>query len=93
MLRIEDLERRLNQSSRNSSKPPSSDGLRKQTKNLREKSNKSSGGQVGHKGKTLLQVEDPDQIIKHTVVKCDRCQKPLPRNASFIKRQTIDIVV
>ena len=48
---------------------------------------------MGHKGKTLLQVEDPDQIIKHTVEKCDRCQKPLPGNGSFIKRQTIDIVV
>jgi transposase len=41
MLRIEDLERRLNLNSRNSSKPPSSDGLRKQTKSLREKSDKS----------------------------------------------------
>jgi len=93
MLRIEDLERRLNQSSRNSSKPPSSDGLRKQTRSLREKSDKSLGGQVGHKGKTLLQVENPDQIIKHTVEKCHRCQKPLLGKTSFIKRQTIDIVV
>jgi transposase len=93
LLRIEELENRLKLNSNNSSKPPSSDGLKKKTLSLREKTNKSSGGQVDHKGKTLLQVSDPDKVIKHTIQTCQRCQKPLLSKASIIKRQTIDIVV
>lgn len=43
------VELRLKQNSGNSSKPPSSDGLKKaQPKNLRGKSGKKRGGQVGH---------------------------------------------
>ncbi len=50
--RILALEHRLGKSSRNSSKPPSSDGLAKaKVKSGRRK--RSSGGQPGHKGHTL----------------------------------------
>ena len=51
--RIAELERRLGLNSDNSSKPPSSDGLRKKqkrTQSLRSKSKRSSGGQKGHDG-------------------------------------------
>ena len=73
--RIEELEKRLTKNSSNSSKPPSSDGLSKppRTKSLREKSKNKSGGQPGHKGDTLKQVQAPDEIEQHKVSECPRC--------------------
>lgn len=49
LLRIEELERRAGKDSHNSSKPPSSDGLKHRLK-PRPKKSKSSGGQPGHEG-------------------------------------------
>ena len=57
------LESRLNQNSRNSSRPPSTDFFVKEKpnpKSLRKKSGKKSGGQEGHPGTTLEMVNDPD---------------------------------
>ena len=56
--RIEALERQVSLNSKTSSRPPSSDGLKKppaqkRTQSLRGKSDRKSGGQPGHKGKTL----------------------------------------
>jgi len=50
--RVQDLERQLNQNSKNNSKPPSSDGLRKPT-NLRQAGGKK-GAPKGHKGHASL---------------------------------------
>jgi transposase len=65
------LEEKINKDSHNSSKPPSSDGLKKKTKSLRKKSGRKSGGQKGHKGTTLKPVKHPD---KTTVLKVDICK-------------------
>src|ERR1700676_1331115 len=72
---IAELERRLGLNSSNSGKPPSSDGLKKpsRVRNLREPSGKTAGGQKGHPGKTLLQVEAPDVVVDHYPEACARC--------------------
>src|SRR5712692_942102 len=71
--RVRELEARLGQNSRNSHQPPASDGFVKKTKSRREKSGKQSGGQPGHPGHTLCQVEDPDVLIPHAPACCEAC--------------------
>src|SRR5208337_2481102 len=73
--RVAELERQLGLNSSNSGKPPSSDGLKRpaRTGSLREKSGKKSGGQRGHKGETLRQIETPDTVIDHYPVLCPHC--------------------
>ena len=69
--RLKELEGQIATNSRNSSKPPSSDGYGKpKPKSRRGKSGKSSGGQKGHKGNTLKQVEHPDQTVEHWLTQC-----------------------
>ena len=91
---LADLERRLGLNSSNSGKPPSSDGLRKKPApvSLRDKSEKPSGGQKGHKGTTLAQVETPDYIALHVPHNCDFCGKTLAhiKAESVEKRQVFD---
>jgi transposase len=73
---VGELRRQLGKDSSNSSKPPSSDGLKRKPRiagSLREKSGKTSGGQVGHKGDTLKRVETPDRIERHTARVCRCC--------------------
>ena len=69
--RVSELEAQLAKNSRNSSKPPSSDGYGKpKPKSQREKSGRPSGGQPGHAGSTLKQVERPDQTVVCRVEMC-----------------------
>ena len=76
--RIKLLEEQLAQNSRNSSKPPSTDGFKKPApKSLREKSGRHSGGQPGHPGKTLTMEEKPDHVERHRVERCGSCGRSL----------------
>ena len=66
-----ELEQRLAKNSSNSSKPPSSDGNSKPSpKSLRTKTGKRTGGQNGHPGDTLRQVEKPDEHVFHCPPTC-----------------------
>jgi transposase len=72
--RIAELEARLRQTPRNSSRPPSSEGLGKPAPgSLRKKSGRKPGGQDGHEGRTLAQVARPDRELRHEPGCCGRC--------------------
>jgi transposase len=93
---VADLRRQLGQNSSNSSKPPSSDGLKKKPRiagSLRGRSGKASGGQKGHQGGTLRQAADPDHVVRHEASACCHCCLPLePKSAIGIeKRQVFDL--
>jgi len=91
---IQSLRDQLAKNSRNSGKPPSSDGLKKpRTRNLRQKSGRRSGGQKGHQGHTLKMVEQPDHIQVHEAATCPCCSADLQSIApcGHQKRQVFDI--
>jgi transposase len=70
------LEARLNQNSRNSSRPPSTDVFIK-PRSLRRKGERPVGGQSGHKGSTLKMTGCPDQVVDHKVTVCEGCRSCL----------------
>jgi transposase len=71
---IAGLEARLRQNPRNSSRPPSSEGLAKPApRSLRKKSGRKPGGQDRHKGTTLAQAARPDREVRHEPGCCGRC--------------------
>jgi transposase len=71
--RVEALENQISKHSRNSSKPPSSDGFKPKPKSQRCKSERSSGGQVGHPGQTLEWSVEVNQVEQHYVEGCRTC--------------------
>jgi len=90
--RVKSLEDQTNKNSRNSSKPPSTDTIRK-TRSQRKSSGKPAGGQKGHKGHTLEMAENPDHVIVHPVTKCESCGRSLcdEEVASHERRQVFDL--
>ena len=94
--RLNELEGRLAKNSRNSSKPPSSDGINKpKPKSLRGKSGKKPGGQKGHPGTTLSLAENPEHVVVHRPEVCQGCGGSLSEGTSEVSgyepRQVVDL--
>ena len=81
--RLRHLEEQLAKNSRNSSKPPSTDGVKNPSpKSLRKnerrkKGRRKSGGQPGHTGHTLQRVDPPDHTEVHRVRACEECRRSM----------------
>jgi len=94
--RIAELEARLRQTPRNSSRPPSSQGLDKpppRLRSLRKRSGRKPGGQDGHEGATLAQVARPDREVRHEPGCCGRCGAGLAGRpvTAVDRRQVFDL--
>ena len=93
--RVRELEGRLRKDSHNSSKPPSSDGLAKKPKSLRQASGRKPGGQKGHDGSTLERVGVPDVVVQHPLPEvCDQCGATLAVDQAVLadeRRQVFDL--
>lgn len=94
---IQELKEQLNKNSKNSSKPPSSDGYKKPApKSLRKPSGKKVGGQDGHQGTHLAVITAPDEIVTHMPSACKGCRHyQMCKGTACIaeKRHVIDAVV
>lgn len=91
--RVKILERQQAKDSHNSNLPPSSDRFVRPPKSLRQKSGKNPGGQKGHRGHHLKQVEAPDEVIIHAVEQCEYCLHDLCAHKASMpeRRQVIDL--
>lgn len=93
--RIAELERRLGRNSRNSSTPPSQEGLDKPPpRSMRRKSGRKAGKQPGAPGAGLAQVAVADREVEHFPPSCGRCALPLRRDAvagDVVRRQVFDV--
>jgi len=91
---VADLAAQVKANSRNSSKPPSSDGLAKPSpKSLRGKSGRKPGRPKGQPGATMELAEHPGKRVRHRPARCCGCGKSL-KNAPVTaveRRQVIDI--
>lgn len=97
---IRELKEQLNKNSKNSSKPPSSDGLKKpavkKNKSLREASGKKQGAQEGHDGVHLSVISEPDHTRDHMHSDCTGCPhraKCLSKACIKETRHEVDAVV
>ena len=90
--RIEKLEAQLGKNSQNSSKPPSSDGLKRKPRSLRTRSGRKAGGQEGHAGSTLTWSEKPDELKNCPAAVCSHCGHDLSGIEALLheKRQVFE---
>ena len=92
--RVQQLEDQVAKHSGNSSKPPSSDGLRKpKTRSLRQSKGRRPGGQPGHEGHTLTMKSEPDHVEVHELSCCPHCSTDLSAVAAsgHHRRQVYDV--
>ena len=88
------LREKIGRSSRNSSKPPSSDGLGFKPPARRKGSGRKRGGQPGHPGSgpELLPIERVDEVVEHHPDACRRCGTLLAgEDPDPLRHQVIEI--
>ena len=68
--RLQQVEGQVAKDSHASLKPSSSDGPRRKARSQRHRSEKQTGGQPGHAGRTLMQVSSPDEVVRHRPLVC-----------------------
>lgn len=93
---IQELKARLGADSQNSNWPPSQDRTRKpkRKRSLRKATGRKAGGQAGHRGETLEQKAEADEIVIHEVEECTGCGALLNGEdevVGTIRRQVWDI--
>lgn len=91
---VAELAVRVGQNSRNSSKPPSSDGLAKPApKSLRGKSGRKPGRPKGQPGVTMQLSDSPDRVVRHEPACCAGCSADLAgaQEAGVIRRQVTEV--
>jgi transposase len=91
---VADLAARVKQNSKNSSKPPSSDGLGKPApKSLRKRTGRRPGRPKGQPGATMELTGHPDHVIRHEPPACRTCGTGLAgaRQTGAERRQVTEI--
>jgi transposase len=89
---VQHLTEHVQQNSRNSSRPPSSDPPQASGKySRREPSGRRPGGQPGHEGhaRALVPVEEVDVVVPIKPGRCRRCQHPLQGEDPQPQRQQV----
>ena len=93
--RIVELERRVGRNPRNSSMPPSAEGLSKPPANRAERrqAKRRPGKQPGDEGHHLAQVGDPDEVVTHRPRRCPSCEGDLSEAeiVSVERRQVFEV--
>ncbi len=92
---VAELKRQAGRNSRNSSTPPSADGLAKPPpRSMRTRSGRKPGKQEGTVGFHLAQVAGPDERVRHFPVRCGSCAQRLRRAGRAgepVRRQVFDV--
>ena len=91
---VAELAARVGQNSKNSSRPPSSDGLGKPApKSLRKKTGRKPGRPKGQPGATMSLADHPDHVIRHEPGCCGSCGAGLgeARVTGMERRQVTEI--
>ena len=71
---VADLAAQVKRNSKNSSMPPSADGLaRPAPKSLRKTSGRKPGRPKGQPGATLQLTDHPDHVVRHEPAACREC--------------------
>jgi transposase len=96
--RVQELERQLGRSSRNSSLPPSRDSPDARESRPKKQSGRRQGGQPGHRGQHREMVCDPDRLVEYWPAVCGGCSAPLSDrdrvcDGEPVRHQVSEIVV